>query len=428
VLVCTRGRGALVRECLAAVKAALGPADELLVVEAETAEAQSLVERLKDDRCGWLSAPSPGKSRQLNYGIRAARGELVLITDDDCVVPPDWIDAMAAPFAEPDVGIAFGPVDGLTQLPGSAPVRLRSGPAPAHAWAFSHGAAMAVRRAAAFDVGGFDERIGPGTPVHGEEADLLLRMESAGWQCWVLDSPPVRHLEWRTEEQDRHNLLVYERGGGAWVGAAVRRDPRGAAGAIVARLRYQAGHFRGSELKFALASQASFAAGLAAGLRLAPARFLDAGADAERPPGRDPRKLPWPALHGRSCLVISAAGTIAAELRLRGAIEVVELAPPTPPGREFDVIVAERLFDATDDPLAAFRALAPSCREALLSIERIDLLRSVTARGRPRDRGALNGAAHRQLLEDAGFEPRLASRPWRAANGLQRAVLAYPAA
>jgi hypothetical protein len=95
--------------------------------------------------------------------------------------------------------------------------------------------------------------------------------------------------------------------------------------------------------------------------------------------------------------------------------------------REFDVIITDRLSDTTDDPLAAFRAFVPGCLEALLSIERIDLLRSITARGRPRHRGALNGAAHRQLLVDAGFEPRLASRPWRGADGLERALLAYPA-
>ena len=101
--------------------------------------------------------------------------------------------------------------------------------------------------------------------MHGEEADLLLRMQSAGWRCWFVDGPAVRHMEWRTELQDRRNLLVYERGGGAWVGAALRRDPRSAAAAIATRLRYQAGHFGGSGPRFALASQAAFGAGLLQG-------------------------------------------------------------------------------------------------------------------------------------------------------------------
>ena len=38
---------------------------------------------------------------------------------------------------------------------------------------------------------------------------------------------PVRHLPWRSETEDVQNLLVYERGGGAWVGAAHASRPAG---------------------------------------------------------------------------------------------------------------------------------------------------------------------------------------------------------
>lgn len=437
VLVCTRGRGELAGRCLAAIAAALGPADELLVVEAETSDARGLVERLADPRCRWLAAPAPGKSRQLNHGIRTAGGELMMITDDDCVVPPGWVDAMSAAFAEPDVGIAFGPVRGLTQSSGGDPSpRLLPGPAPTHMWVFSHGAAMAVRRTAALATGGFDERLGPGAPVHGEEADLLLRMLAAGWRCWVADAPPVEHLEWRTPEQDRRNLLVYERGGGAWVGAALRRGPRTAAGPILARLRYQAQHFSsGTSSDLALRSTAAFASGLVAGLRLAPARFLEPKRDAKAPAPAGLR-LPWPALRGRRCLAIVADGsTVAAQLRDRGAGEVVELAPAAigrKPGGMFDVVVAERIADA-GDPLATLAAVRRVCGEALLSIERIDPLLTIAGRGRARvrvqrsGRRVLNGTAHRELLAGAGFELQVASRPWLAGGVTLRALLARPA-
>ena len=80
---------------------------------------------------------------------------------------------------------------------------------------------------AAFEkVGGFDERLGPGAPVHGEEHDVVLRMLETGWTAVVAAAPAVEHLEWRDEEGRARNLVVYSQGAGAFLGAAVRRAPR----------------------------------------------------------------------------------------------------------------------------------------------------------------------------------------------------------
>lgn len=437
VLVCTRGRGELVGQCVAAIASSLGPSDELLVIEAESSAARTVVQALNDPRCWWLASPRPGKSRQLNLGIRSASNDVILITDDDCVIAPGWIDAMAAAFLEPDVGIGFGPVDGLSQAGGLQPAqRLPTGPAPPEIWAYSHGAAMAIRRVAGLEVGGFDERLGPGATIHGEEADLLLRMQAAGWRCWGIDAPPVQHLEWRTDEEDLQNLLVYERGGGAWVGAALRRDPGAAADAIRTRLRYQAGHFSSpSSRRFAVRALASFGSGVAAGLRLAPQRFVESGPEpaASKPPtGTDPLRLLWPAVRGRRCLGLELQnGAIKAELERRGADELVELRLEdfdrlaTGDFGAFDVVVAAGLLSWIEEPLRALTAIRTACRGQLLSIEPLEARLSLTARGRPAQRfvrGAhdvtriMNGAAHRELLASGGFEVQIASRPWLAAH------------
>jgi len=54
-------------------------------------------------------ADSSGKPSAIGHGVRQARGDLILCTDADCVVPRGWIDSMAKQF---DPGIAFvaGPV------------------------------------------------------------------------------------------------------------------------------------------------------------------------------------------------------------------------------------------------------------------------------------------------------------------------------
>lgn len=49
-----------------------------------------------------------GKPGALQYGFDHAKGEVFLLTDADCEVHPDWIRAMATPFADIRVGMVNG--------------------------------------------------------------------------------------------------------------------------------------------------------------------------------------------------------------------------------------------------------------------------------------------------------------------------------
>ena len=191
VVVCTRGRPVLLAEALGSIAAALTADDELLVVEADGTGAREVVAGLGVG-ARHLVAPEPGKSRQLNQGLRSATRSIVVLTDDDCRVAPGWVAAMAAPFADPTVGVVFGNVSGLSGVAGAAAAVLPPGPTPAVTWEYANGAAMAVRRSAALAVGGYDERLGPGAPAHGEEHDLTLRLLESGWQARMARRGPRR--------------------------------------------------------------------------------------------------------------------------------------------------------------------------------------------------------------------------------------------
>ena len=269
-IVCTVGRTALLEECLSTLTRALAEGDELLVVESGSNDAADTLDRLRRPAVSMrhLRVEPPGKSRQLNAGILAARSDVLLFTDDDVRVPPTWSADMAAGFADEAVGMAFGPVSGLTRVPGAdeGPA-LPPGDAPFETWSFAHGAAMAVRRRAVLEVGGFDERLGPGAPAHGEEHDLVLRIRQRGWRVVIAGAEAIEHLEWRTEEQNRINALVYERGGGAVVGAAVRRSGRAAWPVLKGRLVYQRSVFSWNR-RFGPRALTAFAGGFVFGLRL----------------------------------------------------------------------------------------------------------------------------------------------------------------
>jgi GT2 family glycosyltransferase len=276
VLVCTAGRPSFLEACLLSILRSLGPASPLLVVESGPARSP-LGEAAADPRVEHLLVPEPGKSRQLNTGLRHLSQDVVVLTDDDCRVDPSWVAAMAAPFADPRVGAVFGAVDGLSGVRGATLQPCPPGPAPAVSWDYANGAAMAVRRSAVFAIGGFDERLGPGASLHGEEHDLVLRLQEAGWEVRVAAAPPVEHLDWRDPAETRRNLLVYSMGAGAFLGAALRRSPRRWARTVLRRGRYQASLWRHREAEgvwFGPLTSLSFVRGLLRGICLSPRRFL----------------------------------------------------------------------------------------------------------------------------------------------------------
>lgn len=276
VVLATHSRPEFLSDCVASIARAMNAHDELLVMECCNPDAARVLSNL-GVRATLVSGSHSGKCAKLNAGIRRAHGDVILVTDDDCRVPPDWVDAMVAPFANAVVGAAFGPSVGLSSAPGgSAPV-LSPGPAPPELWNFAHGLSMAVRRNAAFDVGGFDERLGPGARVHGEEADIVLRLASRGWTCVISGGAPVQHLEWRNAEESLANLSVYQRGAGAYLGAGLRRDLRTTFKPFVLRIAHELGYWRNWSTHgsgFAPKMTLAFAAGLADGVALAPRRFL----------------------------------------------------------------------------------------------------------------------------------------------------------
>jgi GT2 family glycosyltransferase len=276
-VVCTKDRPEFLGGCLESVAAALGPGDDLVVVECGDSGAAGVVAALGVPT-QHLRVDRPGKSRQLNAGAAVAAGDVLVLTDDDCRVPADWVDGLVAPFTDAGVGAAFGPVRGLTAVPGGeAPPALAPGPAPERTWEFAHGASMAVRRLALEAIGGFDERLGPGAPVHGEEHDVVLRLRERGWRDVIAPVGHVEHLEWRDDREQDENLLVYERGGGAVVGAALRRHPVANLRLLKLRLGYQRALYGDAATRgrwFGPRTTAAFAGGLVRGLRLGERRWL----------------------------------------------------------------------------------------------------------------------------------------------------------
>lgn len=210
VAIPTRDRRATLLPLLDAVRPqARAIAAEVLVVDNGSSDGTpEALARVPDVRC--VVEPTTGATRARNAALRLARGDVVAFIDDDAVPAPGWLAALTAPLAEPGVACTGGRVrlrfagsppawwsEALaTYLAaydlGDAPVALATRPwydAP-------RGLDMAVARAAAVAVGGFNLRLGPlgRRPSVGEEADLLLRLHAAGYTSRYVPDAVVEHL------------------------------------------------------------------------------------------------------------------------------------------------------------------------------------------------------------------------------------------
>lgn len=57
-----------------------------------------------------LRSDGQGKKAAINKGISIASGSIILTTDADCVIKPDWISYMISPFNDEAVKMVVGPV------------------------------------------------------------------------------------------------------------------------------------------------------------------------------------------------------------------------------------------------------------------------------------------------------------------------------
>ncbi len=100
VLATTAGRSETLKECLHSIFANDYPAGkfEAIVIDSGIDEkGLAVVEKFKKEHenlrfysPGWGNV-GPGKAR--NFGIKKAQNEIVAFTDDDCMVPPKWLQS-----------------------------------------------------------------------------------------------------------------------------------------------------------------------------------------------------------------------------------------------------------------------------------------------------------------------------------------------
>jgi GT2 family glycosyltransferase len=216
VVIPTIGRAEPLRRCLASL-AACGPrADEVLVVDQSGDPAVAAVVG-EHEASGMRLVPCEGRGVSLgrNVGLRAARHEIVCITDDDCTVPADWVGT-AHRLAERHPGaIVTGrvlPVGDPRAVPSTKadPVPKDLSAERRGGWLFPNN--VVLPRDAVLEIGAFDERFGPEEAA--EDNEFCYRWLKGGGRLVYEPELVVEHHDWRSPSELERLYVRYARGEG----------------------------------------------------------------------------------------------------------------------------------------------------------------------------------------------------------------------
>jgi len=235
VVICTWNRARLLDQTLARLRDQTVPPGvgwELIVVNNNcTDDTDAVVGKYAGPLpVRLVHEPRPGKVHALNAAVRAAAGRVLMFTDDDALVQPEWMTETLAAFDRHRADMVFGKVlpwwetepprwysglfDGAFALldAGDRDVLMPAGGLT------PFGVNYSFRRDVFDRIGGFSERlaIGPGAGVGcgGEDDEIYARMLAHGLTVVYAPGAAVRHYIPAARCEKRFNRRR------AWVGAS----------------------------------------------------------------------------------------------------------------------------------------------------------------------------------------------------------------
>lgn len=219
VVICTDGRASALSNTLRSLRYLGGPEFEVCVVRGPCEDGT------EDVLSPWLNQlkvarnPERNLSISRNLGISMAAGEIIAFLDDDAIPEPEWLQDLAAAFADPRVGGAGGFVYNHTgkefQYRFATTNRLgdadlgweRATPEFCFPYSANYphllGTNSSFRRAAILEVGGFDEEF----EYYLDETDLCCRIVDLGWEIRQLSNAFVHHKFLPSRVRNEHRIL-----------------------------------------------------------------------------------------------------------------------------------------------------------------------------------------------------------------------------
>ncbi len=230
VIIATKNRRTHLLDCLSSLSENSVSDFEVIVADQKlprTPLPESVYNKLK--RVTHVFVPQGGKSVALNHAIRNVHGTIVAFTDDDCIVPKNWVQNIQTYFRlHPDVAGVLGSAKPYRKYahPGlycpavyihPRPYLLVKPPYKSSKIGFGNN--NAVRLNALRQTEGFRTWLGHGyTPGPAEDADMVIQLLLSGQKLAYEPSIVVMHNRWLTAQEFRKQHLRYTFGEYACMG------------------------------------------------------------------------------------------------------------------------------------------------------------------------------------------------------------------
>lgn len=225
VVLPTIGRPDQLQACLESLARCTPRADEVVVVDssADGSAVASVVAEFAALGVRVVRCEALGVGLAFNVGARAARNDMLLLTNDDCTVESLWIgvgaEVLSSAAHDEIVSGRVRPRGDPKMIPSTideeAP-RDYTGEIRADA---IYTQSLATRRSSLLEVGGFDERIRPSA----EDNDLCYRWLKSGRRLRYEPRLSVWHEEWRTAPELEELHVAYWRAEGMFYAKHLRR-------------------------------------------------------------------------------------------------------------------------------------------------------------------------------------------------------------
>ncbi len=213
ILICTRNRSESLRKTLLAIEECEVPVSatggvEILVVDNGSTDdtAQVASDHITAKyTIRYLFEPVRGKSNAYNAGVNAARGEVIISTDDDVIPSASWLIEHIQPYTEVNVALVQGrvildfgensPPEWLGPLHRQFLAETAFGDAPICPFEGGFiGANMSFRKSAIPSENPFEPLLGPGRAGFGEEEHFAEAIMRSGFVGYYNHLASVKHV------------------------------------------------------------------------------------------------------------------------------------------------------------------------------------------------------------------------------------------
>ena len=215
IIIPTYKRNIKMLQCCASILANSEKHIEIWILDQNKTSSKSLqtFERSHTSFIHYIKTGTRNKSKALNQAIVHALGDIIALTDDDCIVSPTWIHQIQDSFAKhPEISCVTGNTYPYRDIPSQAcPPTINIGTklfvTPQKHTAVGYGNNTAFRKSIFSSIGGFKTWLGPGSiGSNCEDGEILLRLLTRGGkilhneQMIVYHNKNLKHTDYNKQQ------------------------------------------------------------------------------------------------------------------------------------------------------------------------------------------------------------------------------------